>query len=161
VTFGRGDDCVDGPILAFLLEGRRPAERSIACDGDVADPYLSLSPSSASAFDDAFDAMVVAENEIFADPDYLLWDGESEVRLGCRNGGFVAITPATLQDAIRFVDCKFVPDYALTGSGTYVFDTNTVSWSVSTPDGELEYRVDEDGRQVTGTWKGGPVDLFE
>ena len=71
------------------------------------------------------------------------------------------ITPATLQETIRFVDCKFVPDYALTGSGTYVFATNTVSWSVSTPDGQLDYQVDEDGRRVSGTWKGGSVDLFE
>jgi pimeloyl-ACP methyl ester carboxylesterase len=161
VTFGRGVACVDDPVLDFLLEGRRPATRSIDCDGEIADPYVPLSPRSASAFDDALDPMVVAENELFADPDYLLWGGEGEVRIGCREGGFVSVTAATLQDAIRFVDCRFVPDFALVGSGTYVYDSNTVSWSVSVPDGQLDYRVDADGRRVTGTWKGQPVDLTE
>jgi hypothetical protein len=161
VTFGRGEACVDRPILDFLLSGRRPASRSLECDGDVADPYVPLSPRSARDFDDAMEAMVVTENELFADPDYVLWDGESEVRVGCREGGFVTIIPETLQDAIRFVDCRLVPDYPIVGNGTFVFDTNTVSWSVTVPDGQLDYRVDDVRRTVSGTWKGQPVDLSE
>ncbi len=105
--------------------------------------------------------MLVAENEIFADPDYLLWDGASDLHFGCRDGGFVAITPASVEEKIRFADCKFVPDFALTGIGSYVYETNTVRWSVSTPGGQLEYRADGSGRQVSGTWKGQPVDLSE
>jgi pimeloyl-ACP methyl ester carboxylesterase len=161
VTFGRGEACVDRPVLDFLLEGRRPATRSIDCDGEVADPYVPLPPRSASGMGDALDAMVVVENELFADPDYLLWDGETEIRIGCRHGGFVAITPATLQDSIRFVDCQFVPAFAVTGSGTYVYATTTVSWSLTVPDGQLDYRVDVAGRQVTGMWQGRRVDLSE
>ena len=158
VTFGRGDACVDDPVLDFLIDGRRPATRSISCDGFVAGPYVPLSPRSATAFDDALEVMVTAESELFADPDYLLWDGESEIRFGCREGGFIALTPATLEDRIRFADCKFVPDYGLTGSGSYVFDSDTASWSVTTPDGQLNYVATDDERTVTGTWKGQPVD---
>jgi pimeloyl-ACP methyl ester carboxylesterase len=159
VTFGRADACVEAPILGFLLNGRRPGARSIECDGSVAEPYVPLSPRSASEFEDALDAMTVVENELFADPDYVLWDGAEEVRIGCRAGGFVSITPATLQDAIRFVDCAFVPGFALTGSGSYVFASSAVSWSVTAPDGKLDYLSEDDGRHVSGTWKGQPVDL--
>ena len=103
--------------------------------------------------------MGAAESELFADPDYLLWDGESQVQIGCRQGGFIQITPATLQDTIRFVDCAFVPDFTLTGSGSYVFASNAASWSVAVPGGQLDYLVTADGRHVSGTWKGKPVDL--
>ena len=159
VTFGRGEACVDGPILAFLLDDRRPTSRSIDCAGEVSAPYLPLSPRSASDFGDALEAMVAVENELFSDPDYVLWDGSTDVRLGCRDGGFIAITPGTLQDSIRFAECKIVPAFALTGTGTYVFATNTVAWTVDLPDGRLEYRVDDVKRHVSGTWRGQPVDL--
>ena len=159
VTFGRGDACVDQPVLDFLLEARLPTTRSIDCDGEVAEPYIPLSPQSASGIGDPLAAMSLAENELFADPDYLLWDGAAELRIGCRAGGFVTITPETLQDGIRFVDCAFLPDYRVTGSGNYVFASNTVTWSVTVPDGQLDYRVDGSGRHVSGTWKGKPVDL--
>jgi pimeloyl-ACP methyl ester carboxylesterase len=161
VTFGRGDPCVDRPVLDFLLEARRPASRSIDCDGEVADPYIPLSPETAAGIDDALEAMVLAESELFADPDYQLWDGEGDLRIGCRHGGFVTITPATLQDGIRFVDCAYLPGYAITGSGTYVFASSTVSWSVTVPEGELVYRADDAGRHVGGTWKGARVDLSD
>jgi pimeloyl-ACP methyl ester carboxylesterase len=158
VTFGRGDPCVDDPVLDYLLDGRRPAARSIDCHGSIAETYVPLSPRSATAFDAALEVMVSAEGELFADPDYLLWDGESDIQFGCREGGFIAITPATIEDRIRFADCRFVPGYGLTGTGSYVLDSNTASWSVTTPDGTLDYVVTDDKRTVTGTWRGQPVD---
>jgi pimeloyl-ACP methyl ester carboxylesterase len=161
VTFGRGDACVDRPVLDFLLEARRPASRSVDCDGEVADPYIPLSPESAARIDDAMEAMDLVESELFADPDYQLWDGEGDLRIGCRHGGFVTITPATLQDGIRFVDCAYVPGYAVTGSGSYVFASSTVTWSLTVPDGQLEYRADDVSRHVSGTWRGEPVEISE
>jgi hypothetical protein len=157
VTFGRGDPCVDGPVVALLLKDRRPAERTIECAGTVAQPYVPL--SSAADFGDPMGAMIGAENEIFADPAYVLWDGKAEVRFGCRAGGFVAIVPETVRDSIRFADCAFVDGYALTGTGDHVFDTDTVTWSVRAPDGEFEYTATPTRRHVEGTWKGSPLDV--
>ena len=159
VTFGRGDDCVDQPIVAFLLDGTRPVDRSITCSGAVADPYIPLTASVASGYRDALDAMQATESELFADVDYRLWDRSSDLRIGCRHGGFIAITPATDQDNIRFADCSFVTGLPLVGTGTYSYAGGTTSWSVTAPGASLDYLATGDGRHVSGTWKGAPVDL--
>jgi hypothetical protein len=99
------------------------------------------------------------ESELFADPDYRLWDGSQDLRIGCRHGGFIAITPETSKDAIRFADCEFVAGLPLRGTGSYVFADRTTSWSVTTVDAELEYGATDSTQHVTGTWKGKPVDL--
>ena len=159
VTFGRGDRCVDRPVVEFLVDGRRPAARSITCPGDVAEAYVALTPVSSADYRDALDAMIAAESELFADPDYVYWDGADELRIGCRAGGFIAITPATVQDNIRFADCAFVSGLPLTGTGVYTFASGEVTWTVRSPDGRLVYDSTERGQHVEGTWKGDTVDL--
>ncbi|HET7029310.1 MAG TPA: alpha/beta hydrolase, partial [Candidatus Limnocylindrales bacterium] len=159
VTYGRGDACVDGAIDAFLLQRRLPASRTIDCPGDVTDAYVPRSPTSAASFADALEAMTAVENEVFADPSYVLWDGRAEVRFGCRAGGFVAIIPETVRDAIRFADCQIAAGLPLTGTGDYTFDTGAVTWSVRVPGGSLEYESSPGRRHVSGTWQGEAVDL--
>lgn len=159
VTFGRGESCVDRPVVEFLLTGKRPTSRVISCPGEVAETYVPLTPLSASGYSDALDAMIATENELFADPDYVFWDGADELRIGCRNGGFIAVTPATAQDNIRFAECRFVAGLALTGTGTFTFDDGAVAWTVTFDDGRLDYEANDDGSRVEGTWQGKPVDL--
>jgi hypothetical protein len=159
VSFGRSDECVDRPILDFLLDGRRPASRSITCGGVVAERYVPLTPSTESGYTDALDAMHATEAELFADPEYLLRNGPGDVQVGCRHGGFIAITPTTEQENIRFADCSFVDGLPLRGTGTYVYATGTTSWSVTAPDTELEYEATDDRQHVSGTWKGVAVDI--
>jgi pimeloyl-ACP methyl ester carboxylesterase len=159
VSFGRHGDCVDRPILDFLLDGRRPATRSIECHGVVAEPYVPLTPVTLQGYTDALDAMRSTEAEIFADPDYRLWDGVAELKIGCRHGGFVAITPTTLADNLRFADCSFVDGLPLRGTGTYVYAGDTTSWSVTAPDAALDYDANDDSTHVSGTWEGKPVDI--
>jgi pimeloyl-ACP methyl ester carboxylesterase len=159
VSFGRHDECVDGPVLDFLLAGRRPASRSITCDGAVTERYVPLTASTESGYTDALDTMRSTEAELFADPDYLLRDGAADVRIGCRHGGFIAITPTTTQDNIRFADCSFVAGLPLRGTGTYDYADGMTTWSVTAPDGELDYVATDDRQHVSGTWKGASVDL--
>ncbi len=159
VTFGRGESCVDRPVVEFLLTGTRPRSRVISCPGEIAEAYVPLTPRSVAGYGDALDAMIATEQELFADPDYVLWDGAAELRIGCREGGFIAITPATIQDNIRFAECALVGGLALTGTGTYAFDDGAVAWTVTFEDGELDYEANDDGSRVKGTWQGKPVDL--
>lgn len=159
VTFGRGEACVDRPILDFLLTERRPTARSITCIGEVTSPYIPLDPTSAAGYEDALDVMIGAEDELFTSPYYLFWPGTDDLQIGCRHGGFIAITPATLGDNLRFAECAVVPGLALTGSGTYSFGGDLVRWTVHAPDGELEYVASGDLRRVTGTWQGEEVDI--
>jgi hypothetical protein len=159
VSFGRNDECVDRPLLDFLLDRRRPASRSITCDGFVAERYVPLTPSSASGYTDALDVMRSTEAELFADPEYLLRNGPGDVQVGCRYGGFVAITPTTTQENIRFADCSFVEGLPLRGTGTYVYEGGTTRWLATAPDGELDYEASDDRQHVSGTWKGATVDI--
>ena len=159
VTFGRGDSCVDGPVDAFLLDGRRPATRSIDCTGEIADAYTPLTAETLSGYRDALDAMSATESELVADPIYRTWAGSSEIHVGCRYGGFVAVEPATGQDNLRFVDCAFVAGLALRGTGTYTFSGQRVTWSVTVPNGQLDYQSTGIGQHVSGTWNGAPVDI--
>ncbi|HET7472732.1 MAG TPA: alpha/beta fold hydrolase [Candidatus Limnocylindrales bacterium] len=159
VTFGRGDACVDTPVRALLLDGTRPASRTIDCRGDVAAPYIERTATDAVDLGDPLDAMIAVEHELFANPTYVLWDGKAEVRFGCRSGGFISIVPQTVQDGIRFADCALNPKLTVTGTGRYVLASGIVSWSVDVPGGELDYTASDDRVHVAGTWNGQAVDV--
>ena len=159
VTFGRGESCVDGPVVRFLLDGTRPSERTLRCPGDVAEAYIPLTAATAAGYADALEAMTSTESELFAEPEYQLWSREAEVRAGCRHGGFLVVIPETRQDNLRFADCAFVAGLPLTGTGTYRFDDDVVRWTVSAPDARLEYVSTSSQQSVSGTWEGRPVEL--
>jgi pimeloyl-ACP methyl ester carboxylesterase len=161
VTFGRGAACVDGPVVDFLLEGRRPATRTISCPGHIADEYVPLTASDRSGYGDALDAMIAAESELFADPEYVIWDGVDDLRVGCRKGGFFVVTALTDRDSVRFSDCAFVAGLPLTGLGSYTFASGDVAWSVTVPGGKLDYRATAASRHVSGTYEGKPVDISD
>ena len=159
VTFGRGDRCVDEPIARFLIDGVRPAARSIHCAGEVAEAYIPLTADTAADYGDALDAMAATETELFADPEYQLWDGQQELRVGCRHGGFFVVTAGTVKDRLRFADCAFVTGLSLTGTGTYIYADDLVRWTVTAPDGRLDYVSSTTEQSVSGTWEGRPVSL--
>ena len=159
VTFGRGDACVDSPVLAWLLDGRRPVNRSVECPGDVIDGYVGLTAPTLAGYDTPLTAMKAAETELFADPDVAFWDGAEELRVGCRHGGFFTLTDLTTNDAIRFADCQFVDGLPLTGIGSYDLRSGALNWTVTVPDGSLTYDSVGSSARVSGRWQGQPVDL--
>jgi hypothetical protein len=159
VTFGRGTACVDGLVLGYLLHGSRPAQRTVDCEDQVAASYAPLTPARASDYADALEAMTAVEDELFADPAYVLWDGQRDLQFGCRAGGYVHVSHDTFQDSFTFADCGFVPDLRLTGTGAYQYRSDHVEWSLKADDVDLRYESTSAGRHVTGTWKGAPVDL--
>lgn len=50
VIFGRGDACPDEIVTAFLVDGTRPEEREIMCEGIMFTPYEPVAPRDAAAF---------------------------------------------------------------------------------------------------------------
>jgi pimeloyl-ACP methyl ester carboxylesterase len=159
VTFGRGAACVEGPVLGFLLRGSRPAQRTVDCDDQVATTYVPLTPARASDYADALAAMSAVQDDVFSEPAFVLWDGQRDLQFGCRAGGYVHVTHDTFQDTFTFVDCGFVPDLRLTGTGSFQYRSGNVEWSLKAPDVDLRYESTSAGRHVAGTWKGVPVDL--
>jgi hypothetical protein len=159
VTFGRGRDCVDRPVVDFLLDGRRPAGRAISCPGHIADDYMALTARDKSGYGDALDAMIAAETELFADPEYVLWAGVRDLQVGCREGGFFVVTSLTDRENLRFSECAFVTGLPLTGIGKYDFDSGDLTWTVTVPGGKLQYRATSSGRHVSGAYDGKAVDI--
>jgi pimeloyl-ACP methyl ester carboxylesterase len=155
VTFGRGLPCVDGPVLAFLLEDRRPP-RETHCSDDVASAYIPLTPLDAADFQDALDAMGSVENELLADPLYA-WGVTGEIQSGCRYGGFVVISTSESRDTYDLAGCEFARGMPLNGTGTYDYDTDQMTLNVTFPDGSLEY-TSGDRRTARGTFRGVEVD---
>ena len=66
--------------------------------------------------------------------------------------GFIAIDPATVRDDIRFADCAFVDGLPLRGTGRYVFERGDRHWSVTVPDGSLDF--ESNGRPRTSRGRG-------
>jgi pimeloyl-ACP methyl ester carboxylesterase len=157
VTFGRGNPCVDEPIVDFLVDGQVPPTRTSTCTDVVASPYIPLRPLNASAYTDALDAMRSVEDELFADPIYALWGGRGDLTIGCRFGGSVAIRSMGQRDELTFDGCEFARGMPLDGTGGHDIDENRLQLDVTFPFGTLKY-TSNTTRHVTGTFRSMPVD---
>jgi hypothetical protein len=158
VTFARGDPCVDRVVVQFLLEARLPSQRTVNCRGEVADGYYPLSALRAAEFEDAMEAMTSVQNELYAEPDYLYWDGGRTLTTGCRFGGTVTIVADEARESYTFEECAYAQGMALTGRGDYHYESDRVKFSVSFPNGSLEFESRATGRSVSGTFRGKKVD---
>jgi len=157
VTFGRGHDCVDRPIVDFLVDGTLPTWRTIHCSDVVASPYIAVHPIMASGYTDALDAMHSTEDELFADPLFSLTRGQSGLTIGCRYGGFVTVDSTDVKDEFGFEGCEFASGMPLDGTGTYDPGANHLELDLTFPDGDLHYTSDT-LRHVTGTFRDESVD---
>jgi pimeloyl-ACP methyl ester carboxylesterase len=157
VTFGRGHDCVDGPIVDFLVDGTLPTWRTIHCSDVVASPYIAVHPIVESGYTDALDAMHSVEDELFADPIFALTRGQPGLTIGCRYGGFVTVDSTDVSDEFGFEGCEFASGMPLDGTGRYDADSTHLDLDLTFPDGDLHYTSDG-VRHVTGTFRGTSVD---
>ena len=160
VTFGRGNPCVDKPIVDFLLDGRVPPLRTTYCTDVVASRYIPVRRVDTPTYSDALDAMQTVEDELFADPIYALWGGEGEITIGCRFGGTVTIRATGHHDEFTFAGCSFARWMALDGTGTYDLEHDSLHLDVTFSDGSLDYTSDST-RHVKGTYRGQEVDQTE
>ena len=71
------------------------------------------------------------------------------------------VTSLTTRENLRLADCAFVPGLPLTGIGDLDFKSGDLTWSVTFPNGKLDYHATATSRHVTGTYKGKPVDITD
>lgn len=163
VIFGRGDECPDALVTAFLLKGERPAQQETHCPGWVVDSYVPLSPLDAAGFDDPLHAMIAFSNEVNLLPEYYYWDGSSPLSVGCPAGGWLAIEAVDKGDRFVLHGCAFFSGLILDGSGLWDGSTLTLDVDVrGVAEGRLHFVQDETGRsRVRGTYSGQPIDLRE
>jgi pimeloyl-ACP methyl ester carboxylesterase len=167
VIFGRGEDCPDDLVTAFLVEGTMPDQREITCEGQMYDDYVPLPPQDASAFADPLEAMISFDDELYYLPEYYYWDYETPTTIGCPFGGTLTIEATELGEQITLNGCAFSAGFALTGTGGYAdYEAGLFTLEVTVSglaEGTLSYvRDDNEGTySLTGTYDGQPIDLSE
>jgi len=163
VIFGRGDECPDALVTAFLVEDQMPAEREIDCEGEVSRPYVPNAPADAAEFADILEALDSAYNEIYYLPEYYYWDLESLILVGCPQGGTLAFSPSSIGEQFRLSNCAFSAGFVMSGTGIYDYESGDFTLDVlvsGNAEGHLIYVQDFEGSStVTGDLNGEAVDL--
>jgi len=128
VIFGRGNECPDDPVTAFILEGRPPDVTQ--CEGDVVGYYISLLPVTLDEFDSAETMFDSVEFEIFYMPEYYWWDTVTDTPVGCNQGGVITFTAQEETDRFILEECVFMDGLTLTGDGSYDWEDDVFTLDV-------------------------------
>ena len=159
VIFGRGNECPDELITAWLVDGERPNQRRTNCDFMGTDPYVPIPAVRVSDYKNGLAAMSATDDEIYNSPDFWNWEQVGTLRIGCLEGGWIRWTATDDGFRMRLTDCEFTAGFPLSGRGEINDTDGTFSLDITSPGGtELSYFRDADGnRSVTGTFKGARV----
>ncbi len=164
VIFGWGNACVDDLVTAFLVDDELP-ERETTCEGVIVEEFVPLAPLRASEFENPLEALTSVDEEIYYLPEYFFWDYETPTSVGCPFGGALSFEMTDEGERFTFASCAFSEGFALTGKGTFNYDDETLTLTVSVggiASGALTYTRDADGNlSVTGEYDGAEVKLSE
>jgi hypothetical protein len=149
VVFGRGNECPDTAVSAFILDGTPPDIDG--CEGEVVGYYIPLLPVSVTEFDSAETMFDSIEFDLFYLPEYYWWDTVTEIPVGCNQGGVVTFVGGDGEDTYLFDNCVFMEGVTLTGEGSYNWDEDvfTLEVQVNTPDCLYSYERSGEDYSVT------------
>lgn len=163
VIFGRGDACPDDLITDFLVDGTRPEVRRITCEGVVSDPYSPVAPADAAELDSPLEALDALTTDLLHLPEYYYWDGETLTMMACPQGGVLSFAPSFSGDQFRFSECAFSQGFAVTGSGSYDYESGDLTLNVHLngyKTGQVSYLLDSEGRSsISGEFDGSPIEM--
>jgi pimeloyl-ACP methyl ester carboxylesterase len=167
VIWGYGEECPDLHVAAFLLTGWLPEARETVCPGEVLRSYAPLAPRDAAAFPDVLEALVSLDLEISLLPEYVAWDLEDPLAVGCSLGGTAEFRPEPPGETWHLDGCSFTEGVRVSGSGDLDYEREELRLEVSVTglaDGALDYHRDGyfpgDGEiRVRGVHGGAAVDL--
>jgi hypothetical protein len=164
--YGWGQDCPDKYITDFLVNGKLPAEREIVCKWDpaVIRAYDSILPENSSAFADPLEALSAIDGNIQLLPEYFYSDLAKDESVACTYGGTFTFGPSDAGEAYTFKNCAFVKGFVMTGSGTYDYKGNLVTFDVQVSGaktGKLTYthNTSDGSMSVSGEFGGQKIDL--
>jgi pimeloyl-ACP methyl ester carboxylesterase len=161
VLFGRGETCPDVAITAWMVDGVLPISHEYICPGSVIGDYLPLNPPTFAEYLSPLDAIQAVDEEIQLLPEYIGWDIEGDLPVGCPYGGSVTFSPTDDGETFTLDDCAMIDGFALNGTATYDYDVE-ISFVVvvnGNPDDFLIYTYDlaTDMYTIEGTFGGEPV----
>ncbi len=162
VIFGRGNACVDGPVIKFLLTGQLPAERETVCDGELTEPYVAIPPVTYREADDALAALIAIDNHLRLAPAYLAWPRLKPLHSACEHAGDAVVKTTGRADAIALNGCETLRGFVLSGSGTLSHEDGVFVLTVDVRgevSGRLEYTRDARGHRVVGKLNGRVVNI--
>jgi hypothetical protein len=123
-----------------------------------------LAPKNAATFANPLTAMQSVEQEISYLPEYLVWDGEKEVNVGCPYGGKINFAQDNAETRLTLKNCSFSSGFSITGTGQANIEEDTFSLEVrvvGSTTGKLIYTRDsENNARVHGNYNNRNVDIF-
>jgi hypothetical protein len=165
--YGWGHDCPDQYITDFMVDGTLPSERETVCEDwgtDVIRAYVPLAKEKASDYADVLETMYAVDNAVQLQPEYFYGSFAEDVSVACPFGGTFTFGPSDAGETYTFESCEYVKGFALTGSGSYDYDTSIVTFETQVSgvkEGNLSYTDNfADGTiSVTGEYGGETIDL--
>jgi pimeloyl-ACP methyl ester carboxylesterase len=157
VTFGLGLPCPDAMVVDLLVRGDVPDDPVTECAGTVLAPYVSLPRDTLGAYEDIAEALVAVEENVFASPAFLAWNG-FPLETACRHGGSMTLRIA-VNEEIALDGCELIDGWALSGLVAFEED-GTTTMELRASNAELSYESSPFWRvTVTGTLDGEPVEI--
>jgi pimeloyl-ACP methyl ester carboxylesterase len=150
VMFGRGMDCVDEAVTAYVIDGIGPDR--ITCDADLISEYFPLIPESLDGYSTA-EILLLSEYELILTPEHLAWDELDDLTVGCNNGGIVTFTPNDTGTSYELEGCGLAETLRISGTGTWDVSESTSDLEISLG-GDCAYKYHRD-------WDSGEESLTE
>ena len=150
VMFGRGVDCIDEAVTAFVVDGIGPDR--VTCAADLISYYWPLIPESLDGFTTS-EILFLAEYELFGLPEHVAWDELDDLTVGCNNGGIVTFTPNDTGTSYELEGCGLAETLRISGTGTWDVSELTSDLEISLG-GDCAYKYHRD-------WDSGEESLTE
>jgi len=167
--YGWGYDCPDKYISDFMVDGTLPGEREMVCEEwgtDVIRAYEPLIQENASDYADVLETFYAVDSAIQLQPEYFYGYFSEDVAIACPFGGSFTFGPGDVGEAYTFESCEYVKGFALTGSGSYDYESGVITFDTQVTgvkEGSLVYTNNySDGTiSVTGEYGGETIDLSQ
>ncbi|MCC6500926.1 MAG: alpha/beta fold hydrolase [Anaerolineales bacterium] len=166
--YGFGQPCPDDYITDFMVNGTLPSQREIVCQWEpsIVNAYAPHMPAKASEFDNPLDLFADIETELSLQPEYYYGSFTEDVSFACPFGGAFTFGPGEVGEAYRFTDCEFTQGFAISGVGSFNYDTSVLTFEAQVggdKTGTLTYTSNySDGSiTVTGEYGGETIDLSQ
>lgn len=156
VIFGRGDACVDEPVVTLVTTGRLPTVPVTVCSGEVAWSYLQNPPVEEDGYVTPRMTAYTTLDAVINNPLYVVWTGTSPLDIGCDRGGSAHYEVDQHDDVqVTLDECEWTEGVPVNGTVTVEDDGyGAASAALELPFGELTLDADGD---LSGEFRGRTV----
>jgi len=163
---GWGNDCPDGYVTDFLVNGKLPVQREIVCEdwgANASDPYVPNLKSSINDYAEMLELVRSVDTNLFYTPEYYFGEQEGG-DLVCNHGGLYTFVRNDSGESYTFDSCEMLKGFVMNGSGSYNSNTGLFTWELKLSgekEGELTYIANYANGRLTldGVYGGETINL--